>query len=166
MTRSRCAFDRTVSFSKSQLARGHAGCGPICTRRCGALGFRSGVTSMDSDDTSTSTWRAAEAPRCEPGLATPGFDSRPCSNACGGIARSRRRLVLARGAAAAPVVALSAPVSGDSTDPDEPGWNGGRRVPCRHAALQPRMVRADTFLPWRRSRITSPASMTRSITRG
>ena len=89
------AFDRTVSFSKSQLARGHARLRDRLARagESGARHSAAGVSSMDSDrHPRRELVGAAEAPRCGRRRGGPGFRLRRHARRGmpRGIARSRR----------------------------------------------------------------------------
>ena len=104
---------------------------------------------MDSNDTRGAEL-AARLKRLDADAATlaPGFDyAGLLERHATGIARSRRRLVLARGAAVALVVAL---VGASVWRLEQHGLDPGERVvvaaPTRAPAPQPRIVRADTYL--------------------
>jgi hypothetical protein len=104
---------------------------------------------MDSNDTRDAELAArlkrldADAVTMTPGFDYAGLLERHAS----GIARSRRRLVLARGAAVALVVAL---VGASVWRLEQPGVDPGDRLvvaaPTQMPAPQPRIVRADTYL--------------------
>jgi hypothetical protein len=106
---------------------------------------------MDSNDT-RDTELAARLKRLDADAATmaPGFDyAGLLERHATGIARSRRRLVLARGAAAALVVAL---VGASIWRLEHHGRDPGERVvvaaptPTPMPTPLPRIVRADTYL--------------------
>ena len=104
---------------------------------------------MDSNDTRDAEL-AARLKRLDADAATmaPGFDyAGLLDRHATGIARSRRRLVLARGAAVALVVAL---VGASVWRLEQPGVDHGGSVvvaaPTWAPAPQPRIVRADTYL--------------------
>jgi hypothetical protein len=102
---------------------------------------------MDSDDT-RDVELVARLKRLDAGggAVTPGFDyDAMLERHAAGIARSRRRLALARGAVAALVVAL---VSASVWRLDQPETHPVERVVEAVPAPvpQPRMVRADTWL--------------------
>jgi hypothetical protein len=103
---------------------------------------------MDSDDT-RDVELIARLKRLDAGGAqAPGFDyDTMLERHAAGVARSRRRLVLARGAAVALVVAL---VGASFWRLDQRSMdrvvNVENAAPVRMPAPQPRIVRADTYL--------------------
>jgi hypothetical protein len=104
---------------------------------------------MDTDNTRDAEL-ATQLKRLDAGAGavTPGFDyDGMLERHATGIARSRRRLVLTRGAAVALVIAL---VGASVWRLDQHGVDPGERVvqttPVHAPAPQPRIVRADTYL--------------------
>ncbi len=143
------SFERTVSFSKSQLARGHARLRDESERAgCPRRAHRSGVSSMDTDMTIDSgigaRLRRLDTYTAEP-AAPFGYDTLMDRHA-GRQARTRRRRNFARGAAGALVLAL---VGASVWRLDQEGVapvTTFRPTPTVSAAPQPRIVRADTYL--------------------
>jgi hypothetical protein len=104
---------------------------------------------MDSDDT-RDVELVARLKRLDAGggAPSPGFDyDSMLERHASGMARSRRRLVMARGAAVALVVALAgASVWRLDQRSIEPIESVAAVAPVRTPAPQPRIVRADTYL--------------------